>query len=344
MFKKASLTNLTKLTCNYNITDYDIVKLSNLEILITSSTKLTDKSISQLTNLNCLNCLNSPLSSLSINKLHKLKILGFYTFEPIMKISQEILTQLIFIKYISSNNFDINYTLPNIEHIWATSKITERSYQYLSNIKLLNSKNYLIPDKLFHLTNLESLSTGGRGYTDDHLIKLPNLTNLNCVNNRFSESVLNSLTKLTTLYLVNTNPVIQYSLSGLVNLTSLNCMNSMINDKELQKLTKLTHLDLFNNKLPTDESIKQLTNLTSLGCGNNINITDVSLFNLPKLQRLHCGKNINFTINGILHSKHLNYLEYTSTSITPGDVIAFNKYNKFYKLITAIKLKKMIND
>lgn len=354
------LSNLTHLDISYNLNNRSLTyrsinKLTNLiELKCCYSSCVTDKALYKLTNLTSLDCSNCAVTSQSISLLVNLKHLIYVFLDP-MNTSNELNIDTSFIE-----------NLTNLEYLKINSCVQQnkKGLLRLKKLKQLDLHNYIHPDTIEVLPNLEYLNCGNYEYEDRHLIGLNNLKQLICGHNcYFTYKSFTKLTNLNVLNLYGSKLHVSYDvIYTFINLTQIYCYyfhlpdyvfknmknlkllhcddNLVLTDKCFEYIPNLTELNCGRNVLFTDNGIITLNNLKTLLCGSNTKLTDKTLLNLPNLTKLNCGFNRTFKMETLLDlsTKLLNLERIHKNNDTEEYISIFRKKYKairtFYPILS----------
>lgn len=259
----------------------DFSKLTELQYISCSDSKLTAINVSGLTKLETLYCGNNELTTLDVSGLINLRFLEFAD----NKISNIEISGLNDLEYIRCDYNQLTSLvlsdLPNLKILVCPfNPLTTLDVSKLTNLELLRCEDLLLSQiDVSNLTQLKSFECQNNNITNLDISNLKNLEYFMCHNNQLNSLDVSGLTKLATLH-CNNNSIQDLNLSGAVGLQSLSCSNNQLANLELPQAINLTYLECSNNQLTT-LNISGLSNLNSIFANGNDLLT-VYLSSFPE--------------------------------------------------------------
>jgi hypothetical protein len=282
---------LSSLICsNNNLTNLNVLALTQLTNLHCGGNKITSLDLSSLTVLRDLYCSSNQLSAINISNLISLQSLSC------AKNNIQIL-DLSGTKYLNTIECNSN----------KLTSLNLTGLKYLWNLYCGN--NLLTSLDLTGLINLGTLECENNKISNIDLTGLVNLTFVNCGGNPLGNLDLSSNTKLYTLNCQN-NQLQTLNLSGLTSLYDLNCSSNQLLNLSLAGLTKFQTIDISGNQM-MNVDLSGLTELLNFNC-NMTKITDLNLSESSKLAQLYCYNNTNLTNLNIKNNSQEIYLDFGS--------------------------------
>lgn len=259
----------------------DFSKLTELQYISCSDSKLTAINVSGLTKLETLYCGNNELTTLDVSGLINLRFLEFAD----NKISNIEISGLNDLEYIRCDYNELTSLLlsdlPNLKNLVCPfNPLTTLDVSKLTNLELLRCEDLLLSQiDVSNLTQLKSFECQNNNITNLDVSNLKNLEYFMCHNNQLNSLDVSGLTKLATLH-CNNNSIQDLDLSGATGLQSLSCSNNQLANLELPQAINLTYLECSDNQLTT-LNISGLSNLNTIYARGNDLLT-VYLSSFPE--------------------------------------------------------------
>ena len=268
----SSNTNLTRLTCNYNIHLYhlDVSNNVNLSHLHCSDTGLSNLNVSNNVNLLFLLCDNYYLRNLDVSKNTNLEEL--------------------YCRFCQLTNLDISKNINLTMLDCAGNPLATLDVSKNINLRTLKCyKTQLTSLDISKNTNLETLWCMDTKLTSLNISNNINLEYLDCYDNaQLKDLVCDKNINLINLWCYNTQ-LTNLDVSKYLNLDDLRCNDTQLTNLDISKNIKLTVLDCSGNPL-MNLDISKNTWLRILDCHNTL-LTNLDISKNTSLQYLYCKEN-----------------------------------------------------
>ncbi len=264
-----------------NITNLDISKNEELEVLTCSSNQLTSIDVSKNINLNNLLCGGNQLNNLDISQNRELQVL-ICNENQLKKLDVTRNTQLYQLSCDNNNisNLDV---ANNIKLLWLTCEGNKLSSLDISNnkklLRLECGSNQLNSLDVSNNTYLQILKCGSNQLTSLDVSNNTKLLRLSCDNNQITSLDVSQNLKLEELY-CNRNQLNRLDLSQNTDLVILQCVRNQLSSLDVSNNTNLQKLYCFGNEL----SSLDVSNCPKLGIGKDA---------WGNLNRFDCTFNLN---------------------------------------------------
>ena len=304
--------------CWNSMTELDISKNKELEILDCSSNALTQLNVSNNTALQTLNCSGNKLIQLDVSKNKELEMLDC---------TSNALTQL----NVSNNTAlktlacgENQLTQLNV----ANNTALEELLCYDNQLKELNvsrntklrrfvcARNQLTQLNVDKNTALEWFECNGNQLKELNVSRNSALFWFNCQKNQLTQLKVDNNKLLLELYCDN-NLLKELDVSNNTKMDRLICANNQLTQLNVGNNTELENFECNNNRLSTLD-ISKNTKLQNFNCSHNL-LKELNAINNKNLKSIECSYN-QLTVLKIPDTESLNKLKCYSNQLSSLDV------------------------
>ena len=264
-------TSMTEFNCrNNNLTELDVSKNPNLEILECSQNQLTELDVSINPKLKELSCDNNRLTVLDISKNPELRLFDCYGNQ---------LTQLDLSKNTALEEIYCSGNLMTELDLSQNTELRKFSCLFGQLTKLDLSKNIA----------LVSLDCSYNRLTDLNVSNNTALKELYCYFNRLTDLDTSNNAALTYLYCFS-NKLATLDVSRNTELEELDCGCNRLTELDVSKNTGLRQLGCYSNQL-TKLDVSKNPSVDYIMCNSN-QLTDLDVSKNTVLVSLYCDYNL----------------------------------------------------